>query len=701
MACNKNEITLFDLDFSAVSDEGNWNTNASNIISSVGGKIRLIPDDDTTFFERTFNTIDNNNNRIRIGIDFQVFRPIDSLDLDSTVFFELFNGTELIGSGTACLTGIEAGLKADFHLDRTFVYDGTIGSNMKLKITVPAGFGNYVELKDMEITDFNFCDDDIRTYFVFDDFFETSRDSKSGIIDLKEWKVDGSETLTTEFFAENNGSIIDATGNWLYADADIDGDNRVQDEDSPKSFNPFVKLWNLEFANPVPYYGGKPTGTGSGSDYGPGILTFGLGKPQVLNANLEPKDGAIFIDIDYTKDLRIVIDFVLSPVSNQPYTNSTYYRRYYIIWNSVTCQGEFYYEDFLNSKVVVNEIHNGFLYGITDQEIEPNVVACMPTPYSGASGLYQFQLNFGTGTGQAGIDFNVQGFSAPVKFIIEWNGQTVTTGYVGTDVYDQELINLGISPSEINTGTPPTGVGNLSFNKNLADPNNATVTVVAPIQRRTSWSFTGVCPEDQDSVEIGLGDCDTAPTSWSEVYVNTPNVLTYIPFDGDIVYSDTLLTTPFNGNDNRYQMRIPNFPFPIVLDYSFQISATGEIFNRLGCVTLPSGTEITIDNFESNGCYSCWTITVNVPPSETREVQFISQFAPGGLYGSASCTPTGTVISSDQTVNISSTTQFTFGIDGATSGIGDLPSIISVLVTDGPAIIDNQQFSRDHANNNC
>ena len=144
---------------------------------------------------------------------------------------------------------------------------------------------------------------------------------------------------------------------------------------------------------------------------------------------------------------------------------------------------------------------DGFLSGITGQDTLTTAIACDEAfAYNGQSGTFEFVIDFGTDLGECGIDYNA--FNLPDKFEIEWNGNVYSSGYVGLNTYDQQLLNLGISPSEINTDNPTTGDGLLKFMKNQATPTTAIVRVTAPLSG-TAWNINGICPD---------GDLKIAPT---------------------------------------------------------------------------------------------------------------------------------------------------------------------------------------------
>lgn len=103
--------------------------------------------------------------------------------------------------------------------------------------------------------------------------------------------------------------------------------------------------------------------------------------------------------------------------------------------------------------------------------------------------IYTFTMTGDTGNITIGYD----GGSIPVKITLAYNGASVTTGYVGLDAYDSELIALGIDPSEIQTGPTSTKTGTLVLDKPTTSPLTATITVQSPILS-DSLNLTFTCP---------------------------------------------------------------------------------------------------------------------------------------------------------------------------------------------------------------
>jgi len=95
-------------------------------------------------------------------------------------------------------------------------------------------------------------------------------------------------------------------------------------------------------------------------------------------------------------------------------------------------------------------------------------------------------------TGDITIDYS--GGNTPVKISIAYDGALATTGYVGLDAYDSQLIALGIDPLDINTGPTSTKTGSLVLAKPTTSPLTATITVDSPIVN-DNLSLTFDCPD--------------------------------------------------------------------------------------------------------------------------------------------------------------------------------------------------------------
>ena len=156
--------------------------------------------------------------------------------------------------------------------------------------------------------------------------------------------------------------------------------------------------------------------------------------------------------------------------------------------------------------MAIKRIHSRSPYYITSSDA-PVPSPVLPIEYIGAEcgdikisdafigkRVYVFVM---TGdTGDIVIDYS--GGNIPVKITLAYDGALVSTGYVGLDAYDDKLIEAGIDPSDINTGSTSTKSGSLTLPKSTTDPLTATITVQSPLVNDT-LNLTFTCPDESPS----------------------------------------------------------------------------------------------------------------------------------------------------------------------------------------------------------
>lgn len=701
--CEENLNTIIDLDFSVINDEVNWDHDSTNVLQTVDGCLVLNPSDDTVKYRRTL-TSSVVENRLRLKINLQAERRNALTSENIEVSFKLIKEGIVIHESTAEISNLIYGYKYDYYLDRTYKIDSEITTPLILEISFPVGADNNVLLKDLVLDQYNYCSDNVRSYFVLDNLLEDSFVSKSAGIQLVSWEVDNTETLTSDFFADNSTVGGTPLTEWNFAKSNLDGSDRIEDIINPNTFNPFVNELGLEYDTITSFHGGKPIGTITGNDYGLGLLELGFEKPAVLNGELIFKKGAFFIDIDYTKNLKIVFNVIVNKNTVELFSSPNTYKEYIIQWNSETCEKSFKYKDLRTpTSDYIDVLEDGFLSGLTATSPSVGVLSC-DSVLSSTDELSNtsYVIDYSDYVGDVGINYDCG--AIPCRFILEWNGNIYDTGYVGSNSYDTDLINAGVNPININTSSPSNGTGELIISKSLASPNEAVLTVLSPLPF-SNWQVNGICSKEITPVliEVGIGTCSVNPSTWGSAYINTIDATAYIPTNGDIIFADSLFTNPYNGNDNTYKMRVLSSPFYITLNYSFDISTSGVISNVTECVDTGGGNDINILNLSSSECYTCSTVEINVPSGETREVEIISNFAPSGAYGSSFCDGgIGDIVTSDITETITETKTYTIGIDGKSSATGVTgTSTITINTKIGGVLEDSYVISRTHINENC
>ncbi len=369
-----NKNTLLSLDYSEATSIGDWAASSGGVLGLEGGSLRVRLAGVTDSIGHALLPPDPSNDRLRIRIDFEVGR-IERTGGGTTSpsmevrFCILTSEGWALTENCVPFSGLEEGEKVSYFLVRT--YPITLpAEELHLFIDTTDGWENTIYIKDVLVEGFTFHEKSVRTFFVLDEVLQEARTASDGVLELKEWKVNGMETLTTAFYSDTPpSSIASPLSTWSFAKADIDGANRTPDTSNPNTFNPFAHEWGLLFATEGEYYGWKPTGTANDNNYGNGPLQIGVSKPEILNGNLESKKGVFFIDIDYRRHLRVAFELLLSNPSG-----TTLNRSYFIEWDPSDCRKEFYYFDDLNGGFVIDQQVNGFLSGITGPKEEDVLV---------------------------------------------------------------------------------------------------------------------------------------------------------------------------------------------------------------------------------------------------------------------------------------------------------------------------------------
>lgn len=107
---------------------------------------------------------------------------------------------------------------------------------------------------------------------------------------------------------------------------------------------------------------------------------------------------------------------------------------------------------------------------------------------NGRRGTFTYIIDFDTLLGTTGIVYTPT--SIPVRYTIVYDGQEYTTGFVGSEEYNDRLNSLGYP------NVSGSGSGQLTFEKTRETPREGILTVEAPIFN-SEWNFTAECPTDQ------------------------------------------------------------------------------------------------------------------------------------------------------------------------------------------------------------
>lgn len=129
------------------------------------------------------------------------------------------------------------------------------------------------------------------------------------------------------------------------------------------------------------------------------------------------------------------------------------------------------------------------------QDITPPIPAPPPLPPvirpaearigGGVTGRHEFTIDFGTEVGLTGIVLNTG--LIPDRYTITWNGNSYTSGFIGSSTYNAALNTLGFP--NVTAGATPND--RLIFQKTSAFPTTAILTVDAPLAG-SGWSYSVV-----------------------------------------------------------------------------------------------------------------------------------------------------------------------------------------------------------------
>ena len=156
--------------------------------------------------------------------------------------------------------------------------------------------------------------------------------------------------------------------------------------------------------------------------------------------------------------------------------------------------------------MAIKRIHSRSPYYITSSDA-PVPSPILPIEYLAAEcggvsisdgfiGTKIYTLYMTGDTGDITIDYS--GGNVPVKISLAYDGALVTSGYVGLDAYDDQLLAAGVELSEINTGPVSTKTGTLTLPKSTEIPLTATITVFTPLLNdNLGLSFS--CPNESPS----------------------------------------------------------------------------------------------------------------------------------------------------------------------------------------------------------
>jgi len=160
-----------------------------------------------------------------------------------------------------------------------------------------------------------------------------------------------------------------------------------------------------------------------------------------------------------------------------------------------------------------------------------------------------YTLNVGKATGNVTIDYTV---NVPISITGYWDTTTPnfsSTGYVGNDIFEQDLLDAGISGGSMNLGSG-IQTGTVTINKTAETPETVNVLVSAPL-RTDDYQLTFNCPSAPavtapvgnvpSTIPSNTGFFEQIPAFYVQMDDNFNNTI----FDLQLKVNDTIVVSNF------------------------------------------------------------------------------------------------------------------------------------------------------------
>jgi hypothetical protein len=129
---------------------------------------------------------------------------------------------------------------------------------------------------------------------------------------------------------------------------------------------------------------------------------------------------------------------------------------------------------------------------VSPSQVTENVICGQEVNIGEDVGGKIYTLNVGKATGNVTIDYTV---NVPISITGYWNTTTPnfsSTGYVGNDIFEQDLLDAGVSAGNMNLGSG-VQTGTVTINKTAETPETVNFLVSAPL-RTDDYQLTFNCP---------------------------------------------------------------------------------------------------------------------------------------------------------------------------------------------------------------
>lgn len=348
-----------------IPDSGNW-TPTSSTLTDQTGNMKVEPTGSDNKIVRSFGGFDILHENLTFHM------KVNVVNTGVLPLHEITLNIPGVGTRIFSIPDLSPGEQRIVHLNHSF--DVTLtGTSVDVELSqtyISGGANSYIEIDTIAIKQI-IIEDKTRSYFFLSDLFKQFGSAKTGRLNISKLYVGGISQLTPQYEADQlalGGSF--PLDEWGFANCDFES-NVCGVGQTHSGYNPFFDETLIDF-NDVPdgEKRGRAINSRQNKDYGTGLFNIGVDRQSIFDANKDRRDGAFFVDIDYSKDFFMEINVFLSNRSNA-YVTSYFTKKFIISWNAQTCEKKYTVTDVqMVPEVVTNIEHLGFLKGtLTPSEV--------------------------------------------------------------------------------------------------------------------------------------------------------------------------------------------------------------------------------------------------------------------------------------------------------------------------------------------
>lgn len=213
-----------------------------------------------------------------------------------------------------------------------------------------------------------------------------------------------------------------------------------------------------------------------------------------------------------------------------------------------------------------------------------------------------YTLNVGKATGNVTVNYTV---NVPISITGYWDASTPnfsSTGYVGNDIFEQDLLDAGVASGSMNLGSG-IQTGTVTINKTAETPETVNILVSAPL-RTDDYQLTFNCPA-APTVTAPVGNVPSTIPSHTRFVEQIPAF--YVQMDDN--FDDTTFDLQLKVNGTVVVNKFTTTGWYVFTDYdgvqtNFGIHPSVAQFGGASSST-PARSQGYVQGL--NGCISEWT----------------------------------------------------------------------------------------------